>query len=397
MQEGIVHGPAIYFVLVIVLIQGLVAWLAYLLLLRLIPAARNKEIRRGYWAVTLLAIIVVSLSRWLYAVGIPPGWLAAAFVWVIGQAVMLPLLVLCQAIYSVLTRKGKVPTAAPSDRCGITRRDFLRNSLIVVPGLALGVTARGIYAASDITVQRYNLSLPAFPAALGRLKIVQISDTHIGPFFNMEKLDEVLAMARREKPDLMVITGDLIDELTLLVPTMERLVSFQSSLPYGMYFCWGNHEYFKDITKLRQAFKNSPIVVLENNSQLIAGTENPFYLAGVDFPWASNGIGQVEKRQLYIKSALQNIPANACTVLVSHHPDFIADAFAAGVPLTLAGHTHGGQIGLLGKPLLPLQYRFMRGMYRQGNLCGYVSTGAGHWIPFRLGCPAEIAVFTLTG
>jgi len=95
-------------------------------------------------------------------------------------------------------------------------------------------------------------------------------------------------------------------------------------------------------------------------------------------------------------TALSSIPAGACRILISHHPDFIEDAFAAGIPLTLTGHTHGGQVYLFGKSLLPVQYRYMRGIYRQNGLYAYVHVGTGHWLPFRVDCPPEIAVFTLT-
>jgi predicted MPP superfamily phosphohydrolase len=101
-------------------------------------------------------------------------------------------------------------------------------------------------------------------------------------------------------------------------------------------------------------------------------------------------------RKKYLQQGLAKIPENAFKVLLSHHPDFIEDAFAANIPLTLAGHTHGGQVNVARHSLLPLNYKYMRGLYRQGNLAGYVSTGAGNWLPFRIGCPPEVSVFTLS-
>lgn len=65
------------------------------------------------------------------------------------------------------------------------------------------------------------------------------------------------------------------------------------------------------------------------------------------------------------------------------------------ISLTLSGHTHGGQVALFGHSLLPIQYQYRRGLYQRQSCYGYVSTGTGQWLPFRLGCPAEVAFFTL--
>ena len=90
---------------------------------------------------------------------------------------------------------------------GITRRDFLQQAATVVPVLGMGMSVNGVYDSSDIVLMRHRLVLPDFPPNAGTLKIAQISDTHIGPFFSIEKLDQALSMLRREKPDILVVTG----------------------------------------------------------------------------------------------------------------------------------------------------------------------------------------------
>jgi predicted MPP superfamily phosphohydrolase len=119
-------------------------------------------------------------------------------------------------------------------------------------------------------------------------------------------------------------------------------------------------------------------------------------LIGVDYPWAKNAEEMRTVREKYLKLGLEKVPQGAFKILLSHHSDFIDDAFKARIPLTLTGHTHGGQVNVAGHSLLPVQYKYMRGVYRQGDFVGYVSTGTGNWLPFRLGCPAEISVFTLS-
>ena len=121
---------------------------------------------------------------------------------------------------------------------------------------------------------------------------------------------------------------------------------------------------------------------------------------GVDYPWADlshNGINVSDsKRQQCFAAANQDVPLSAFKVLIGHHPNVLFDGFAASIPLTLAGHTHGGQVVIGGKTLLS-SYHYMRGLYLENGVYGYVSSGAGHWLPFRLGCPPEISVFTLQG
>jgi predicted MPP superfamily phosphohydrolase len=318
----------------------------------------------------------------------PPVLGMIAIWWLIGIFLMLPLLLFWRGLAAV----GKHKT----NKTGLSRRDFICKSAQALPIVSLGLSAKGVYDAGEVTVQRHELFLPGLTQELGRLKIVQISDTHIGPFFDLRSLDHVLKLAAEQQPDLTVITGDLIDELSLLDETMERLARFAALMPYGLYYTWGNHEYFRNRGKIREALAKSPLKVLENSSWQVTDGEHPFYLLGVDYPWAKNAEEMRQVTQDFLRKALNKTPENAFKILLSHHPDFIDNAFDAGIPFTLTGHTHGGQVNVAGHSLLPVQYKYMRGLYRQGELAGYVSTGAGNWLPFRLGCPAEIAVFTLS-
>ena len=102
----------------------------------------------------------------------------------------------------------------------------------------------------------------------------------------------------------------------------------------------------------------------------------------------------------YTEEAYKNIPQGAISVLLAHHPDFIDRGAEQGAAAVLTGHTHGGQIGLLGVSIAPPLFKYMRGIYNvdskgNGKTFGYVHSGNGSWFPFRLGCPPEIAVFTL--
>ena len=95
-----------------------------------------------------------------------------------------------------------------------------------------------------------------------------------------------------------------------------------------------------------------------------------------------------------IGHSAENVPKDSICILLAHHPEFIDDAIKFKIPLTLTGHTHGSQIGFFGVPLFPV-FKYTRGMFINGDCYGYVHCGNGSWFPFRLGCPPEIAYFTL--
>jgi predicted MPP superfamily phosphohydrolase len=383
-----VQGPSISLYVIAVVIGAIYVGVYYLLI-KLLPIFQRRTVRFAYIVLTVSAAAAAFFNRILYAAGMPPVLGMIAIWWLIGLFLMLPLLLFWRGLAAVERRTG-------IKKAGLSRRDFICKGAAAIPIVSLGISAKGVYEAGEITIERHELRLPAFPKDLPKLKIVQISDLHIGPFFGMESLERVLNLAINEHPDIVVITGDLIDDLSLLDETMAHLARFQAALPYGLYYCWGNHEYFRDRNKIRRALAQSPLKVLENSSAQLSYGEHPFYLIGVDYPWAKNAEDMRAIKQAFLQEGLKAVPENAFKVLLSHHPDFIEDAFKAGIPLTLTGHTHGGQVNVAGHSLLPVHYKYMRGLYRQGDLAGYVSKGAGSWLPFRLGCPAEISVFTLS-
>lgn len=386
------QGPRYVSMLIILFVLAVLAWLTLYLLKRIFPAYRGKGVAAGYWIITLAALFLIGMLRWSpTAAPVLADWVRIAVVWLIGQVIVL---LFTPVLYGVarLTRLSRTSSAGP----GMTRRTFLYNMLAAAPAGAFGVSAYGVYrGSSKVVLNRYDLNLPQFPTELDGFKIAQISDAHVGLFVSPDDLEQALERAVRERPDLLVVTGDLIDDLSKLDEVMNKLTAVYSRIPRGIYFCWGNHEYFRDISKVRQALKKSPVILLENDSRLIAVADKPLYLAGVDYPWAKNVQQQIEVRSSLFGRTMGTVPPGVFPILLSHHPDFIANAFSNGIPLSLTGHTHGGQVALFGRSLMPVQYRFMRGMYRQGDAYGYVHSGTGHWLPFRLNCPAEIAVFTL--
>lgn len=392
----------IYFPFIVLGVILFISWLNYRLLVRWTPQFRRPAAAYAFWGLTALAVLLITLS-WSTRVSpwlLLPDWYRylayCGFAWLTAQVLMLillPLLFLGHRLAAPLS----VP-AAEGAAAGplLTRRSFLRNSLIAVPAAALGLSTAGVYSAEAVLAERrLELKLPGLPAAFDGLTVLQISDTHIGAYFSLAMLDRVIERIKELAPDILVITGDLIDDLSLLAPTAEKLAALAPCIPHGVYYCWGNHEYFRNLSAIWAVLRKTPITLINNSRHRLTAGDSHLYLVGVDFPWAGSKPERREKCRRFLAQALADLPAEACKILIAHHPDFLDEGFAAGIPLTLAGHTHGGQVALFGRPLMPLLYDYMLGLYEKGGCYGYVNAGAGHWFPFRLGCPPEIALFTL--
>lgn len=393
------YSPNYTFYLIVTAVLLLIMWLGYRLLSLWHPFYRQRSISYIYWGLSLGSLACIPVIRYARpaheSMNIPLQAITyGVYSWLVGLVVLL----LVMAVLYVF-RQARVmvepKTPSPGEKT-IHRRDFLQGMAAAAPTASWAISGGGIVIGDYyIAANRHTLAYPDLPERLVGFKIAQLSDAHIGTFFGMDKLDRVLAMIEKEKPDLFVLTGDIFDDLNLLPEAMERLNRFAVTIPQGTYFCWGNHEYFRNMSVIREAWKTSPITVLENRNVKLVDGNRPLYLMGVDYPWARQKNDQQAVRDSFMKTALAGVPDKAFSVLLAHHPDFLDNAFAHKVELTLAGHTHGGQVGLFGQSLLPIQYKYMRGIYKQEGSYGYVNVGAGHWLPFRLGCAAEVSFFTL--
>jgi len=383
------------FVLTITLLSS---WLNYRYLAKWFPAYRRGFIRYGYMLTTIVAALIIGYGWSLRIAAMPwphDGLLFlayGAFAWIIGQVTLLLFLPVLFVLQRLLQSSGAT-APAPDSSLVLSRRRFLQGALAVTPLAVLGVGGAGVYAATAApVVRRYRFDFPNAPSDLTGFKLAQISDTHVGAYFSLEQFSRVVSTVKAEQPDLVVISGDFVDDLNLLTPALGMLAELQPHIPHGIFFCWGNHEYFRDISRIRRELLASPLTLLENSNALIIPGKQPFYLLGVDYPWTNTA----QARRQMLTLARKNLPPEAFTVLVSHHPDFLFDGFADRIPLTLSGHTHGGQIVIGGKTILPFPYHYMRSLYQENQVYGYVSSGVGHWFPYRLGCPPEISVFTLS-
>lgn len=274
-----------------------------------------------------------------------------------------------------------------------SRRKLLSHAMLFPAAAAGGALYGNLYERNHTIDRRWNIAVPGMDKSLEGYRIAQISDVHIGPFFSLERLSRLLERVAADKPDVLVITGDIFDDNRLNEEAVRIVNQFTGQFPQGIWYCRGNHEHIRGIERIEALLEQSQIHELVNGNALIIPGRTPLYFAGVDYPMDRPRFDEL--KTAYTKEAMAGIPDHAVTVLLAHHPAFIDDGAEYGVNLVLSGHTHGGQLGILGIPLVPPVFGYMRGMYPKGKTYGYVHCGNGSWFPFRFGCPPEVAHFTL--
>jgi uncharacterized protein len=199
-------------------------------------------------------------------------------------------------------------------------------------------------------------------------------------------VEGIVEAVNRLKPDLIAITGDLVDgsvpELAAQVAPLARLVS-----RYGSYFVTGNHEYYSGVGPWLVELHRLGIKVLHNEHVVIEHGGAELVLAGV--PDYSAGHFD-EAHRSDAQAALAGAPAHAVKVLLAHQPRSAPAAEVAGFDLQLSGHTHGGQF-LPWRFFVQFQQPFTAGLHKVGRMWIYVSRGTGYWgPPKRFGAPSEI-------
>ena len=264
-----------------------------------------------------------------------------------------------------------------------------RRTLLGLLGLgalaALGAGGYGLASAQAFRVSRFRRKLRGLQQPL---RVVQLSDLHMGQFHGLRSVSAWVKAANREQPDVVLITGDFVDG-PISDSKQAALAKLETKL--GIWGVLGNHDYFrlegsrqKGVGTLVGKLKQAGIQMLINQGVQL---RPDLFLAGVDDLWHGNP---------NIPQALAEQPANSATLLMCHNPDLLPN-IPASVSLILCGHTHGGQVCLPGGKALhvPSEFgtRFSQGFFKlqsEGFVCrGLGTTGP----PVRTFCPAELVVF----
>jgi predicted MPP superfamily phosphohydrolase len=232
--------------------------------------------------------------------------------------------------------------------------------------------------------------IAALPRALDGYVIVQISDLHTGTYVGERELDEGLERVRRAKPDLVVVTGDLVDFDPRYAPLVARKLGTLTPRD-GVFAALGNHDYYTGTRDVLGAVRAAGITPLVDDGRVIrAGDGGGFALLGVDDLWSAR-YGRSGPR---LDHALAAVPEALPRILLSHQPHTM-DLWAGKVALQLSGHTHGGQINPGFRPA-DLFMHYVAGEYRVRGSVLYVNRGFGTvGPPSRVGAAPEVTRIVL--
>jgi predicted MPP superfamily phosphohydrolase len=394
-------------------VVAVVLFAAWLLLLRWALPGFGRRLLRVFGVIAVLTVLLM-LPRvlWRWA-GAPAGWVIQLHQYLLGPATVVQVAMLAGLVTApVWVPLGRLvkrwlrkqdavvqPEAVLVKRSGLpqilTRRSMLQTLPWVLPGGAMVGASYGVLIeSSQIVLRRVRIAVPGLPPELHGFRIGQVTDIHISRFqTQLRHLERGLELLAREKLDLLCPTGDLCDEFRLHLDTLRLIKQVPARL--GHIACVGNHElYLADASTIRHTYERAQIQLLEEDSVLVGGLR----LAGVGFAH-SGVVPRLDERLVpgQLERALQNRRSGEPTVLLAHHPHVFRHVEKLQVALQLSGHTHGGQVGLLGKSLLSPVYPLIRGHYRTPDQATqlFVSAGLGHWLPFRFGCPPEVVVIEL--
>lgn len=234
------------------------------------------------------------------------------------------------------------------------------------------------------------LPVSAAHAGLHGLRLAFVSDVHAGSFMDEADLTRLFARIAEQQPDVVLLGGDLIN-------TREReLLLFRRPLQLlkprlGTFAVPGNHDHFHggDIGLWSAFLRDQGVSVLTNRGVRLEHNGASLWLCGVD---------DLTEAEPDLAAALAGRRDGEVAILLSHHPDFFFEAVAAGVELTLSGHTHGGQIRLWGwAPLHHSRFGYERGWFQSEGCRLYVGCGVGVTVlPLRLGAPPEVPIVEIT-
>ncbi|MFZ7101761.1 MAG: metallophosphoesterase [Peptococcaceae bacterium] len=289
---------------------------------------------------------------------------------------------------------------APLQNAGLSRRQFIHLGLVAAPPVLVSTgTAAAWWNSRNLQVYAQDLPVKDLPPDLEGFTITHISDIHIGTVTGRDRVKKIVEAANALKSSMIAVTGDILDkDLGYLPDLIETLGSLKA--PLGSYLCIGNHDKIYNASHFINTVRKAGLNLLLDEALILDTGKTPLKILGIDYTRQEALHGSfIEKAEQSLKT-----PPAAVKILLAHHPHAFDYAAACGIPITLSGHTHGGQIVLRAGENLEIfnpgnhLFRYVKGIYRAANGSSlFVHQGSGDWFPLRVGSLCEVVQLRLTG
>lgn len=359
-----------------------------------LPMRAPKAVKTTGFLVTLLIAAFPAVTATFFGGLVSPE--LPAWVLATGNGCVFALTVLAGL---TLLREVVIFISVLAGRSGVRTHQFVQKDRRVAIGMAaaaVGVSAFGLRQGLRVPdVKEMTLAIDNLPAGLEGMRIVQLSDLHASALLRAPHMRALVEKVNSLTPDLIVITGDLVDgEVDVRAEDVAPLSGLKAR--HGVIAVEGNHEHYVDYDGWMRKIPSLGIKLLRNEWTSVRHNNAELVVGGVTDPW-----GRRFGRELPDPvKAFAGAPQEAPRILLSHQPKHARKYDeAVRFDVQLSGHTHGGQLFALTELVAILNATFVRGWYALKRAKLYVHSGSGVWngFPVRVGVPSEIAVFTLAG
>ncbi len=350
----------------------------------------GEETFKGSGMTLRAALLEAPFKLWL--LGSLLGFLVALSLWLVDRAVRA-----AGWAFKKLRIPERPELPSPS------RRRFLEQTAMALSAAPFVAGVYGLfYGRLNLETTHHRVKLRRLPKAFQGFRIVQLSDLHISAFMSAEEIRRYVAIANRLKPDLVALTGDFVTWEAAMEGTVVQALS-RLKAPFGVFGCLGNHENLTETQdSITRLFAAEGIHILRQARMPVQAGNESINLIGVDFQSLFGG--RYDPRWppgAYLHGVERLVMPDTANILLSHNPNTFDRAAELGIELSLAGHTHGGQVTLefIHPDLSParLLTPYVRGWFQKGDAQLYVNRGIGTLgVPARFGSPPEITVFELT-
>lgn len=322
-----------------------------------------------------------------------PFWFSAHALLLLGYGVF----GLAQFARAFLRRLGRRPPAAPrTDESTLGRRELFQKAGLLGAALPFGVSMSSIPLSYDFRVEKREIVLPHWPPALDGLRVVHLSDIHVGGAMDHDRLQRVAELTNSCKPDLVLHTGDFLTHRSgeFDEPLYAAVAAIDAS--YGQWGCLGNHDY-EDAERFESRMRESGATILRNRLVTIPIGSQMLEVGGLEFAFNRRGRAAIYAQAMQAWGPRRLLPR----ILLNHDPSGFAALSSGAADLVLSGHTHGGHIGVQLTPSTAITVVGLagipdQGVFTQGDMRMYVTRCVGFYgYPMRIGIPPEVALLVL--